>query len=48
MTLQICTLSGELLDAGLQRVFEVAKVVSYLNQGGSVWTFKVPDALASR
>ena len=27
---------------------EVAKVVSYLNQGGSVWVFKVPEALASR
>lgn len=27
---------------------EVAKVVSYLNQGGSVWVFKVPEALAAR
>jgi len=27
---------------------EVAKVVSYLNQGGSVWVFKVPEGLASR
>jgi len=27
---------------------EVAKVVSYLNQGGSVWTFKIPEQLASR
>ena len=27
---------------------EVAKVVNYLNQGGSVWAFKVPEALASR
>lgn len=27
---------------------EVAKVVNYLNQGGSVWVFKVPEALASR
>jgi len=27
---------------------EVAKVVSYLNQGGSVWVFKVPEQLASR
>jgi len=27
---------------------EVAKVVSYLNQGGSVWVFKVPEALVSR
>ena len=26
---------------------EVAKVVSYLNQGGSVWVFKVPEGLAS-
>ncbi len=27
---------------------EVAKVVSYLNQGGSVWVFKIPEGLASR
>ena len=27
---------------------EVAKVVSYLNQGGSVWVFKVPEGLASK
>jgi len=27
---------------------EVAKFVNYLNQGGSVWAFKVPEALASR
>jgi len=26
---------------------EVAKVVSYLNQGGSVWVFKIPEGLAS-
>jgi len=27
---------------------EVAKTVGHLNQGGSVWAFKVPEALASR
>jgi len=27
---------------------EVAKVVNYLNQGGSVWVFKIPEGLASR
>ena len=27
---------------------EVAKVVSYLNQGGSVWVFKIPEGLASK
>lgn len=27
---------------------EVAKVVSFLNQGGSVWAFKVSEALAAR
>jgi len=27
---------------------EVAKVVSYLNQGGSVWVFKVPKQLAAK
>jgi len=27
---------------------EVAKFVSYLNQGGSVWTFKIPEQLASK
>jgi len=27
---------------------EVAKVVSHLNQGGSVWVFKIPEGLASR
>lgn len=26
---------------------EVAKVVSYLNQGGSVWVFKIPEELAA-
>jgi alcohol dehydrogenase (cytochrome c) len=27
---------------------EVAKVVSYLNQGGSVWVFNIPEGLASK
>ena len=27
---------------------EVAKFVSYLNQGGSVWVFKIPEGLASK
>ena len=26
---------------------EVAKFVNYLNQGGSVWTFKIPEQLAA-